>query len=262
MTVEMTITLVVQVAAGDLSVFSWCKAYARRVLESFWFLWAMFWCSAIVTVVERVFAGRWLAYTFALGVSLLWPNSFNLTYTSYMLPFFLTGYLLRKLGLHLGGFERKRAALCLAFASVAYVAIALNAWDRGAYIYSSGTCLLGASDPLAQLWFDILRVLQGFLGIAATACALSLLGSIAQRPAGRVLASLGKASLVVYILNVYTNRVLPVLPIQGPSPFVWVTLSMLLLFVYWAAYKLVGRLPWLNFLAFGGSCPREKAPRP
>ena len=255
-TVEMIVTLAVQAAAGDFVFSAWFKMLVRTFLTGLWFPWAMLWCTLAVLTVERGLGGSSAAYASLLALSLLWPNSWNLASTSYMLPFFVVGFRLKRSGRSLADLTGRRAATALLLAGVAYVSTALLLWDRDVYVYVTGTCLLTAADSARQLGIDLLRVGTGFLGVATAVAACSLLRRLEGFSCA--LAALGGTSFAVYVLNVYTCRALVLLPFSEPSPLVWAALTALLLPAYWALDRAVGRLPVLNTLAFGAP-PRRRS---
>ena len=62
-------------------------------IHSFWFLWAMFWCSLAVVIAEKFFRGRIAFYVLLAVISLFVPDKLNAALHSFMYPYFVAGYI-------------------------------------------------------------------------------------------------------------------------------------------------------------------------
>ncbi|MDO4707716.1 MAG: acyltransferase family protein [Porphyromonadaceae bacterium] len=191
---------------------------ARRVfsniIHNLWFLWAVFYCSAIVLLVNRYCKDSLWVYLGIFCMSFFLPDRFYIGAYSFMYPFFVAGYLFQKhdlteklnslslsVSLSLSSIRR----LYLLVLGCTFV-VMLSFYDRDIYIYTSGYSLLKGA-ILSQLYIDLFRCLIGFVGCAVVILALSELEPY-LRPLRPVLLLLGKHTMGIYVISEYLHPLL------------------------------------------------------
>lgn len=177
------------------------KNYLMTALFSFWFLWAIFGCSLLVSFVNRFFKDSIWVYFFIFIASFFITDSYNFGMYKYMYLYFLAGYFFQKLNWKESvGVYLKKSSYCIAMGLL--FCIALYFYTPECFIYTTGHCLIG-KDMLYQLGIDIYRYLIGFLGSAFLVSLIHKLSSCCRMPS--ILNTIGKETLGIYIISSLIN---------------------------------------------------------
>ncbi len=220
--------------------------FVVKLLETHWFLWAMFWCTMMVVLVEKGASGRRWIYAVLLLPMLFAPQTLNLDKFAYLYPFFVLGFLYHKRDKtpNVGIWA---TALCvLIFAGL------LLFFERDSYIYISGISLLGG-DPIRQLITDLYRWAIGLAGSLAVIRLVKLIPLVRSWWI-RAIASLGRASMGIYILNAYAgaNVIAKLTAGSSPNVLIWLAETAVFLAAAWAAVWVIRKIPLLRTLLLGG----------
>lgn len=75
---------------GRLGILS---QYISALSGTFWFLWALLYCSICTLLVRQICKDSVVAFLAVFGLSLVVPDKYNLVYFKFLYPFFAVGYL-------------------------------------------------------------------------------------------------------------------------------------------------------------------------
>ena len=140
------------------------KKYLSTMIANSWFLWAIFYCSFAVLIVNSFFKDSPVIYLIGLAFTFVIPDSYNLSLYKFMYPYFVIGYFYHKYSktinenYHSLLDNRKTWGL-----SAVIFAVLLYFFNTDSYIYTTGYTLLG-KDALPQLGIDIYRFFIGLFG--------------------------------------------------------------------------------------------------
>lgn len=216
--------------------FSICllRDFLRISLLKFWFIWAVFWCSCVVIIVNNFFKNNIVVYAFLFVISFVIPDAANMALYKYMYPYFIIGFIFQKhcLG-YFEDFVNKRHLIVLLLFSLVLIYVGLlSGFNYDTYIYTSGHCIIG-KDILSQLKIDIYRYTIGFVGsIIVIILFIQLCRLITNIPTFLLL--IGKETMGIYIISTFINSNL-LMPLTYHSPginylmLVIETLSVLIL---------------------------------
>ena len=179
-------------------------SFLRTMIEYYWFLWAILFCSALVWVVNRKMRDSVLVYM-AIGAALLFaPDVLNTRMWIYMYPYFVTGYLFQRKPLYFGHFFSHKLAYSVLL--ICLHAALFVRYDTSSFIYTTG--IMVRSFP--QLFIDLYRFLIGFFGSAMVLWLGYILTPFLNDRVRSILAYCGRISLTIYILDCLLNSyVLP-----------------------------------------------------
>lgn len=233
---------------------SYIQFYADKLLGSLWFLWAIFWCSLIVLLVDKIFKGRVWIYGVILGLLLFTPAEYNFHMYAYLCPYFVSGYLFNKYnGMNLYDKKVKKDWYALAASGVAFVILFIF-YGHDSYIYTTGISVLGENNVIKQLGIDIYRWTIGFAGSVAVIILCKMICEKWKDAGVHLFAYFGQISLGIYILNSYVNSYV-LRRITGsfsPNVLIWILETVVSMAVYAAAVEIMKQIPVAKKLLLGG----------
>lgn len=238
----------------EFVLINFVRIYANKIIGSLWFMWAIFWCSLIVLLVEKAFKGRIWIYSLILVLILFTPAKYNLHMYAYMYPYFLAGFMFDKFD-GKGRYSRaiKKDGYSLVVATVAFV-ILFMFYNHDSYIYTTKISLLGENGFLVQFGIDIYRWGIGFVGSTVVILVSKIICDKWQGIGVKLFAYFGQISLGIYILNSYTNTYL-LQRLTGnfsPNVFVWIYEEIVSMALYTVAVEAIKRIPVAKELLLGG----------
>ena len=180
---------------------SWLKGYLNYLPVSLWFIWSLFFCSVILAVINKFFHDSLMIYLAAVIIIDLLPDAYSLQYTKYMLPYFISGYLVHKYNL--------KSSIMVSMLSFVLFAVMIYYWNVNDYIYLSGMAI----HNIHNLYTDIFRYLIGFFGIIVFVTAMKWL------PNSKPLELTGRYSLGIYIISIFPLQVVHYLNLQYDKIF-------------------------------------------
>lgn len=176
------------------------KVYINSILTSLWFLWAVFYCSAIVAVVSHFLNDNIIVYFLGLVMTFFLPDVLCLNLYKFMYPFFIIGYIYKSKHLSTISFLSNSRKTMLAF-FLAYIVL-FSFYNRDSYIYTTGyTILRDSSISIWQFSIDIYRFSIGFIG--SLIVILFFLNTYTHFPKSlkMTLLYLGRNTLGIYIIQ-------------------------------------------------------------
>lgn len=177
------------------------KTYLSTMIANSWFLWAIFYCSFCVLIVNRIFRDHMAIYFIGLILTFVIPDSRNLSLYKFMYPYFLIGYFYHK---NAGNIQKKlNSALdnwrtLIAFMGI--FAFLLCFYQNESYIYTTGYTLLGKG-IWPQLGIDIYRFFIGLFGSIFIILLLLKIYNKLSHNAIRFFSVIGINSLGIYMIS-------------------------------------------------------------
>lgn len=169
--------------------------YLDTSVRSMWFLWAIFWCSLIVLIVNRLCNDNLAIYTLIFVVSFFVPDGLNLELYKFMYPYFVFGYFF-----NVKCIKSKIKSYCnyklLMLFLVAFILL-LQLYSYDAYIYTSRHSILN-KPAFYQIAINLYRYIIGFIG---SGFIILLFYLICQRCKCYVLSYVGRETMGIYILE-------------------------------------------------------------
>ncbi len=246
---------VVSTFRGTLNITDLLLEYFSALPDAFWFLWAMFWCSMVVLIVEKALHGKWWIYLVLLVSMLFIPSVHNIHLYVYMYPYFVVGFLIHKRNI-LDGKEwplKRYTILCGAL--IVTFAILFIFYDRSSFVYTTKISLLRADNAATQLGINLYRWLIGFIGSSMVILIVKMIYERCSKSIFiKVGTALGQSSLGIYILNSYTNTyILPMMTAWAmPNIVIWMTETAVSMAIYFLCVWVIRKISIANRLLLGG----------
>lgn len=194
--------------SGDLSSMSFFSDWVSQLLivPQIWFLWTLFFCSAIllIGVYLEKFIGL-AVYPVLWSLLLLLPSKehYGLFYIVWFSPFYMLGYLISRAG---SAFIARLNKISVLLICLAAFVVLVTWWSYEDYIYNNKMAI-AYPYALADIVDLIYRYLVGLLGIGLAFFAGSYLSkhAISRREpiGGRFWAFIGGYSLEIYLLQCF-----------------------------------------------------------
>lgn len=237
----------------QFNFIEFAHTYIDRFTGSLWFLWATFWCSLIVLLIEKAFKGKLWIYALLLIPMLFVPAVYNLHMYVYLYPFFVAGSMFNKYdGVHRYKQTVKKDWYALVIAAVVFIILFLF-YGRDSFIYTTKISVLGEKG-VAQPAVDVYRWTIGFAGSITVILLCKIICDRWQGAGAKLFAYFGQISLGIYILNSYTNSYL-LQSITGgmrPNVLIWILESLANMMLYCSIVFILKKIPMANKLLLGG----------
>lgn len=252
-----TIETFARLLLGRIKINNFLQIYINDIIYDLWFLWAIFWCSIAVIVIERLIKGKFSVYLFLLVLTFFVPTIFGAHMYIYMYPYFAAGFLFNKIN----GTEKykkyvKRDLFAVSSAAVIFSLLILF-YNYNSYIYTSHISILEADNAIRQFGIDIYRYIIGFVGSIAVIILCKMIYNKYHNSDNKVIKlveKFGQNSMGIYILNTYVNTIflLPLTKSFSPNILIWVFETILSFIFYSVAIFTIKKVPYANKVLFGG----------
>lgn len=245
-------------ARNEFSFWTFIHHYVSSFVHDFWFLWAIFWCSMIVLLVEKwgkceAHKSRVWRYGLIMLLALFAPTTLNAHMYAFMYPFFVAGFLFNKFN-GAGWYKKyvKKDLYALAIAVIAFIVLFIF-YSRDSYIYTTAISLLG-KNGMAQIGIDIYRWASGLAGSLVVILVCKMISDRRKGIGVMLFVYFGQISLGIYILNSYVNSyVLKELTSSfSPNGFIWIVETIVSMVTYAIAVEIIRRIPITAKLLLGG----------
>lgn len=188
------------------------------IINAFWFLWAVFWCSLLVLIIHHFFKDNLYLYLI-IGIVLQFISGENIGLYTYMYPYFVVGYLWNKYKFEVKITEiQLHKKLFLAFSCIIIFIVLFRFFKREDYIYETGTYLLRGNSEhfLHQLLINTYRYAIGFIGCSCVLILLKYIVTLSHLNQSslitKMFTELGKRTLGIYIISSFAHGILLSLP--------------------------------------------------
>lgn len=239
----------------EISVLGVAKKFIGTLLREYWFLWAIFYCSIVVLIVNKFLKDSIIIYLFGLIVACFIPDIYNFQLYKYMYPFFLIGYFYKKSSedFRNKSYELLKNKIVIGTLIILYVGL-LIFYERKIYIYVSGFTFLGKNWS-EQLGINVYRTVIGLVGSIIVVFLIDILYNKYLKEKTKWLVFIGKNSLGIYIISgLIFNYVLPKLTGNLIRiNYVYSLLqSILIIGISLMVTLMIQKIPVLNKVLLGG----------
>ncbi len=186
---------------NQVSVGIALKEYTLTSLNELWFLWAVFWCSAIVILVKFFLRDSMFVYCIIWLVTFVTPDVLGTHLYKFMYPFFLCGYLFGK--------NQGKEKLWKFYSNYSFIIVCgllfgvlLLFFNVDSYIYTTGYYVLNGR-LMKQLSIDLFRIIIGMVGSIVVLAVLAKIYSLIDEKNMRVLSYIGQNTMGIYIISGY-----------------------------------------------------------
>lgn len=229
------------------------KQYFWTLMGTFWFLWAMLFCTVCVLFVHNICKDAVVVFVIVFILNMITPDGYNLNYFKFLYPFFAVGYLwkAKDIGKEMNEILISKKKVILGGVLFVIWLALLTQFKKEMFIYQSGFSLIGKENIGNQLFIDVFRILIGFCG---SVCILLLTSCIRKTAIAAFFIKLGKQSLGIYIINNYVNLyILKIFCVNIIPNAVWIiALTCFITFVCLAISLLISKNKLLDKLLLGG----------
>lgn len=176
--------------------------YIINIVCNLWFLWAVFYCSFVVLIVNKIFHDSIWVYIVGFIVSFFVPDVLNLSLYKFVYPFFVAGYFYNKYNLSEIYDNAKLKLLMIIISFICYIFL-LQQYNYDSYIYTSGHCILKSGEiQIQQLGIDMYRTLIGGIGSVFVLTIIDVIYSwLSDSWVIKWVSILGKNSLGIYAVS-------------------------------------------------------------
>ena len=233
-TTEYLIRIIIACAKGNTGELSFEK-YLSNMINSFWFLWALFFISIVVLCVEKLLHNK-VFYIFIIIILMLVPPVGNMQYFLFVMPYYVVGYMFHENQEKSDGnsfFYRiwKNYTVLIFVATLLCWLGMICFYNIDSYIYTSQLYLFGYKGFCSQLIIDIYRWLIGLFGTLLVIELCMFVHFDEKNIAEKGVIVAGKTSLGIYIVSGYIFQVLlKLLSNSIPNIVVWVIETMIITF--------------------------------
>lgn len=237
---------------SELTVFDQIRRYLSFTRYTLWFLWALFYASVGVLLINKLFKDNVLVYLLVFFGSLCLPDKYFFELYKFMFPCFVFGYFVEKKGWIT--LMRKHLNPIMIFSLIIFV-LMLFFYNTDCYVYMTGSYLFGTVNPIRQLGIDLYRIV---IGIAGSVFVISLLMRVYEENrddcVSKLLCFFGRNTMGIYCVQNYFWILYP-LVISGviyPILLNRVVTFTICLSVSCLVTMLIRKIRVLNFLFLGG----------
>jgi len=172
------------------------EIFLNNMFSNLWYLWAVFWCSVIVLIVERVRKIKNIIYVLIYFIMFFVPNIYNFHLYCFMYVFFILGFLFNKYNLKQYFKYRLRSVSII---SIIIFIILFVFYDINSYIYVSGYNIMN-ENGFTQIFINIYRSIIGLFGSVFLISTTKMI-LLKTNLKFKILSYIGKNSLAIYIIS-------------------------------------------------------------
>lgn len=235
-----------------LNPFRFGVAWANEFIGQFWFLWAVFFCSMVLLLINKVFKDNIIVYLIVFIVSFVTPDVLLLSLIKFMYPFFVIGYMVNKYKL-IEKCSGKVKIIGFIISSVLFFVMLV--FMKGNYfVYNSGYTLLERENVFEMLYIDLYRL---FIGLFGSYVFSFIIAKFAPKVSGivdRVIVCLGKNTLGIYIVSFFfAVYLLPLITynFSGINYLVTIVETVMTIVVSLLIIFAIQKFKWTNRLLLG-----------
>lgn len=250
------IVYIYEKGAGEPHTFRYIlRAYWFAILENSWFLWALFYCSFVVLIVNCFFNDNVIVYLIGLILTFITPDSYYLFLYKFMYPYFIIGYFYHK---HSDNVKEKShtsfESWRLLGAFMVIFIILLYFYNINSYIYTTRYTLIG-KEIMSQLVVDVYRFAIGLFGSVFMILLLLKIYKISSDNVIEAFSIVGTNSLGIYMISGFIyGYVLPCLTVEFSTVnYAMVMLESIVILVLSLLISLcLKKINCINLLFLGG----------
>ncbi|WP_442589244.1 acyltransferase family protein [Pedobacter sp. AW31-3R] len=222
--------------------------YIRSLPYHLWFLWSLFVISLIVSFFA-VKKNEMMLHSLIFLVLLFTPDNFGFSYVKFMYPFFMMGYFY-----NLNVEKLQKVKKYFIYASAVIFPLCLLSWSKIDLIYFTEMSFYHSATK-EHLWIVLFRYLIGFTGVVLM---VTVIRKFLYFPQIKFITTMGVFSLGIYIIQTVLYYIVKFYsPIHDSNVYVYtfiytIILACVLIIMSISITKLMGRIPFLSRILFGG----------
>ena len=209
-----------------------------RVITSLWFLLALFICSMIVLLGERLFKQHsiWF-YLFVFALFFVTPDFMKQAGAKYLFPSFLFGFYLKRYN-GIEWFRRHKWPVLASCLVVFLLLFGIYTYEKGSFYHLRFYLFSGIDRPSVILFWNIYRILIGLAGCILIMAGIRFLYEKCRSLfLWKVISRIGIHSYGMYIASVYLwliylNKLQPLIPIRHNYGYVMALFAAKVLISY------------------------------
>lgn len=195
------IILVIKILINDINIefnIYFIKDIIKNFLGCLWFLWAIFYCSLIILLVNRLFKDNPIIYLIIFIISFFIPDMLGFALYKYMYPFFVLGYFFNKNKMYMiyDRLNKKVIIFCLLFIFL----ILFSLYNYDSFIYTTGHYILKGK-LLTQVLINLYRYIIGLFGSCFVLVLIREIYLKIPKKINIVIEKWGENSLGIYALS-------------------------------------------------------------
>ena len=238
----------------DLSFKRVIVSYLNEFIGNLWFLWAIFYCSIIVLLINKFLKDNIFVYFILVLTTVFFPDTIiiDLSTYKYMLPYFLIGYLFSKYDYKILFYKKYFKFIFMSFIFIFVIMFLF--YKRNYYIYNSGVSIWN-KEILNQIYIDIYRFLIGFFGSVIVIYIFILLSKYIKGVASKFLLFVGQNTMGIYIFtNFLLIYLVPIITfkVNGINYFINIVESMICLLISLLIILVIKKSRILTLIFLGG----------
>lgn len=200
--VNFGINVLSEMKKGNAITLIWIlKSVASNFIGGAWFLWAIWWCSFAVVIVNRFFRNSLIIYIMGFLLTFVIPDTYGLGLYKFMYPFFVLAFNFNYYELETK-LNRYIRSMYLKICFFIIWMFMIRFYDYKSYIYTSGYTLLN-KNATEQLAIDLYRFIIGLVGSIVVLYLIELLTRILRGRIEKALIFIGKNSMGIYLISGY-----------------------------------------------------------
>lgn len=236
----------------EIDLITGLMSYISSSFQTIWFLWAIFWCSLLVVLSNKLFKDSIFVYLIAFILTFILPDSYNMALYKFMYPFFVIGYFYKKnKEIVMSFFSEIKDIYLLLITGVIYLFIMLF-YKQNSYIYDRGFTIID-KDMLNQIILDFYMLIVGLAGSVFVILIVNYFFKNHIFSKGNYITKLGLNSLGIYIISNYLFIFVQKLTVNLSSNFFLIFVeTIVVLIISYFLISILKRHKVLNILLFGG----------
>ena len=212
--------------------------FFTTLIYSFWFVQAVFYFSIITLIINRIFKDNILIVILLIISFFIIPDSYNLSVYKFTYFYFIIGYYINKYDLIVKyktlNDKYKIGIFC---STLLLYMVLLLLYNKDMYIYTTGINILNNSN---QIYINLYRWIIGLLG---SYCFYEIVLFILRKTENKFkfIQELGKASIMIYIFNCFSNQLLIRIRFLHPSIVYIIIESIIIILIGIIMYKVLSK---------------------
>ena len=227
--------------------------FTQIFLNNLWFLWAIFYCSIIVLIINKLLKDNLLIYLLIFISLFFIPETHGIALYKFMYPFFTIGYLFNKYYKKEMIKDKISIRVLTCILGLAFIVLLLN-YNEKIYIYLTGYYIL-KGNIISQLIIDIYRTLIGFIGsVFVILLVKKYMEKFKFIYVNKIFSYIGSKSLGIYTISTLIfTYVLPKITfkLQGINYFIILIETIIIIAICLLITKILQKSKITNILLLG-----------
>lgn len=242
---------------NDYTPLLFLKKYIASVITGLWFLWAVFYSSLLISIINNVIKSnknKKIAYFIIFILTFITPDFLNLSLYKYMLPYFIIGYYCQNTITFIKNINLWTYILITTISTSVFLFL-LHYFNYDSYIYTSGYSIFtGSIDAIKHIKIDIYRFIIGLFGSVVMILIINLIDNNKSRlllRTKKAIKYIGVNSLGIYIISGYTMSILSYLNLNSLKYGYSLIASLIIIILSVVIIQVIKTNVWAKYLLLG-----------